>query len=65
MAAVTQKGGDLLLRALRTVTSVSATTEAVGSAAGGISKTVEVVAATCPGSPAPSPEIRACTGPGR
>ena len=53
LATATQKGGDLLLRALRTVTSVSATTEVVGAAAGGISKTVEVVGSHMPWIPGP------------
>ena len=53
LAAATQKGGDLLLRALRTVTSVSATTEAVGTAAAGVSKTVDALGSLAPSLPGP------------
>lgn len=48
LAAATQKGGDLLLRAMRTLTSASATSGAVEAAAGGVAKTVDAVGSHMP-----------------
>jgi len=53
LAEATQKGGDLLLRAMRTLTSASATGEAVTAATNAASKALDALGSQLPQSPGP------------
>lgn len=49
VAEAAKRGGDLVVRALRTATSASATAHAVGSAAGAVSRSAGALASQLPG----------------
>jgi diacylglycerol O-acyltransferase / wax synthase len=49
IAEAAKRGGDLVVRALRTASSASATTQAVGSAAGAVSRSAGAMATQLPG----------------